>query len=418
MPDERVSVRWEIAHDEGFRRIARFGDVLALPELGHSVHVEAGGLEPDRVYWYRFIAGGQASPVGRTRTAPAADALRNHFAFAFVSCQNYEAGYYTPYRHLAAEDLGLVVHLGDYIYEGGIAEGGVRRHTTSEIVTLEDYRTRYALYKMDPDLQAAHAAFPWVLTWDDHEVDNNYAGEISQDDDPVERFLQRRAGAYQAYYEHMPLRRTSMPSGPDLRLFRRLAFGRLAEFNVLDTRQYRTDQPCGDGFHAACAGADDPEGTMLGTEQERWLLDGLGRSGARWNVLANQVPLAPINRRAGPEEVHQMDKWDGYVASREAEVKADSRDPTSEPIATEFVGTSISSGGDGSDTNARGAAMLAENPHMKFYNAQRGYVRCALTPERWTSDYRVVEYVTRTDAPIRTRAAFVIEDGRPGVQTG
>ena len=443
MPPLRVSVRWEIADDEGFTRMVQRGQALAIPELAHSVHVEARGLAPDRVYWYRFVSGGQMSPVGRTRTAPAARARVDRFPLAFASCQMYQTGYYTAHRHLAEEDVNLVVFLGDYIYESGIDTAGVRRHTESEIITLDHYRTRYSLYKMDRDLQAAHAAFPWTVTWDDHEVDNNYAGDISERNDVVERFLERRAAAYQAYYEHMPLRRSYMPTGPNLRLYRRLGFGSLIELSLLDTRQYRTDQPCGDRISAPCPETYSPAATTLGAEQERWLFDGLGRSSARWNLLGNQLPLAEIDRIAGPERGFQMDQWSGYVAGRDrvlrflqerrvanpvvitgdvhqnwvADVKVDAADPASATVATEFVGTSISSGGDGAEMTTAGQAILTDNPHVKYFNAQRGYVRCLVTPERWQSDYRVVPFISRPGAPVKTHASFVVENGRPGVQT-
>lgn len=441
MPRERTAVRWEVAADEGFRRPVRNGEVLALPELGHSVHVELDGLEPARTYWYRFISGGEASPVGRTRTAPAPGAPVERFRFAFASCQHYAAGYYTAYRHMAAEELDLVVHLGDYIYESGIHESAPRQHNGPEILTLGHYRNRYALYKGDPDLQAAHAAFPWIVTPDDHEVDNDYADEIPQDDVPPEVFLLRRAAAYQAYYEHMPLRRSSFPRGPDIPLYRRIHIGGLAEFNVLDTRQYRSDQPCARVVQLPCPAVFDPRRTILGDPQESWLLDGLAGSSATWKVLANQVPVAPVDRVEGPDVGFNMDKWNGYVADRErllgfirdrrianpvvitgdahrnwlAELKGDLRDASSESLGVEFVGTSISSGGDGADTNPRGEALLRDNPHVKFYNEQRGYVRCTLTPRQWRSDYRVVPFVTRPGAPVGTRASFVMEAGRPGV---
>jgi alkaline phosphatase D len=447
MPAERVTVRWEVAHDERFRRVARRGDAPAVPELAHSVHVEVEHLEPGRAYWYRFIAGGETSPVGRTRTAPAPGAAVDRLAFAFVSCQHYEAGHYTAYRHLAAEDVGLVVHLGDYIYEGGVQRDAPRQHNGPKILTLADYRNRYALYKGDAELQAAHRVCPWVVTWDDHEVENDYADETSQRNLPRDVFLRQRAAAYQAYYEHMPLRRTAMPRGPDMRLYRRLRFGALAEFNVLDTRQYRTDQACGDGFHTDCAGARDPSATLLGAEQERWLLDGLDRSTARWNVLANQVPFSPVVRRpqdasgAPGAPAFNMDKWDGYVEQRRrvvarmrdgrtanpvvltgdvhqswvADIPSAVDDPTSAPLGAEFVGTSISSGGNGREMNPAGAAILQGNPHVRFYNAQRGYVRCTVTPGRWTSDYRVVDFVDRPGGAVRTAGSFAVEAGRPGV---
>ena len=440
MPPQRVPVRWEIAADEQFTRIVQRGDVFAVPELAHSVHVEVQGLAPGRVYWYRFITGGVVSPVGRTRTAPAAGARVDRLSLAFASCQHYESGWYTAHRHLAQEDVDLVLFLGDYIYEGGMGQNGVRRHTGPEIMTLEAYRDRYALYKTDPDLQAAHAAFPWIVTWDDHEVDNNYAGSISERYDAAEAFLKRRAAAYQAYYEHMPLRRSSMPQGADLLLYRRLAFGSLLELSVIDTRQYRTDQPCGDSVTPHCAESLSPDATILGAEQERWLFDGLGRSAARWNLIGNQLPMAEIDRIAGPARGFQMDQWSGYAHARDrlvrflderkvsnpivvtgdvhqswvADIHVDPDDPKSAIAGTEFVGTSISSGGDGVAMHDGGRAILSDNPHVKYYNAQRGYVRCTVTPDRWQSDYRVVPYISRPDAPVETHASFVVQNGRAG----
>ena len=289
-----VSVQWQIATDENMRQIVYQGTEIATREFGHSVHVEVGGLQPSRWYWYQFKVGNEVSPIGRTRTAPNRRDRVNRFRFAFASCQNWQQGYFTPYKYMAQEDLDLVVHLGDYIYEGGVSATAVRPHNGSEPYTLEEYRNRHALYKTDPNLQATHAAFPWIVTWDDHEVDNNYADEVPQDPElqSTEDFLRRRAAAYQVYYEHMPLRRFSIPRGPDMQLYRRLTFGNLAEFNVLDTRQYRSDQACGDGQDVGCAEALDPSRTITGAEQERWLFDGLGRSQARWNILAQQVFMA------------------------------------------------------------------------------------------------------------------------------
>jgi alkaline phosphatase D len=443
MGPDAVPVEWQIAADDRMQRVVQRGTELARAELGHSVHAEVGGLEPGREYWYQFRVGDELSPIGRTKTAPAAGAAVDRLRFAFASCQNYEQGYFTAFRHLAQEELDLVVHLGDYIYEGAgqpISPTRPRQHNGREPITVTDYRDRYALYKSDPALQAAHAAFPWIVTWDDHEVDNNYAGSIDQDGSRPDPFLARRANAYQVYYEHMPLRRTSMARGEFLQLFRRLTFGALAEFNVLDTRQYRTDQPCEDGTKPRCEATLSPEGTLLGAEQERWLLDGLSASGARWNVLAQQVMMAQVDRRAGPEQAFSMDKWDGYVVQRNrllaflrdrrpanpviltgdihsnwvADLVADPDDPDSPVVGTEFVGTSISSGGDGADRSAAVDAYLPENPQIKFYNGQRGYVRCTITPERWQSDFQVVPVVISPGSEITTRASFVVENGQPG----
>jgi alkaline phosphatase D len=438
----RVPVRWEVSEDEHFRRIVRKGTELAVGDLGHSVHAEVEGLRPERHYWYRFMTGGQVSATGRTRTAPAEGASLDRVRFAFVSCQYYEAGYYTAYRRIAEEDLDLVVHLGDYIYEGGVGRDQPRHHDGPTAITLEQYRSRYALYKSDVDLQAAHAALPWIVTPDDHEVSNDYAGAIPENDMPVDQFLKRRADAYQAYYEFMPLRRTSMPAGPDMRLFRRLPFGRLAAFHVLDTRQYRSNQPCGNGRKPLCADALSESQRMMGQEQEQWLCDGLHRSPARWNIVANQVMMAPVAQDANGTATYSMDQWNGYVRERArvmdflghakpsnpivitgdihtnwvADLKEDFDQPSSAVVGTELVGTSITSGGDGSDSTENGERALAENPHVKFFNSQRGYVRCTLTPEQLTADYQTLPYVREPGAPIHTRASFVVENGRPGAQ--
>ncbi|HEV8623843.1 MAG TPA: alkaline phosphatase D family protein [Acidimicrobiia bacterium] len=449
MPPVAVPVRFEVAADDAFRQVVHIGMAMAEPDHAHSVHLDITGLEPGRWYWYRFATATETSPVGRTRTAPGVGTSPSELRFAFASCQQYEHGYYTAYRHMAEEDLEFVVHLGDYIYESGadaykLPGGNVRHHVGPETTTLDGYRQRLAQYKIDPDLQAAHAAFPWVVTWDDHEVDNNYAGDISQDNDPPQTFRARRAAAYQAYWEHMPLPPAWAGQGAGMRFYRRFAFGRLAEVNVLDTRSYRTDQPCGDRPASDCPERTAPTQTITGPEQEAWLLDGLGRSAAQWNVLAQQVFMAQLDLLPGPARGFDVDAWDGYVASRDrlmaflaghptlnpvvltgdfhsnwvADLKADFDDPNSATVGTEFVGTSITSGGDGSDTTLVGRTALAENGHLRFSNSQRGYVRCALTLARWTADFRVVPYVRQQGAPISTRASFTVEAGRPGAQLG
>ncbi|UJA20355.1 twin-arginine translocation signal domain-containing protein [Thermoleophilia bacterium SCSIO 60948] len=446
MPDRKVEVRWEVASDERFRRVVRRGRTVARPELGHSVHVEVGGLRPAREYHYRFVVGSDVSPVGRTKTAPAFGSTVSELNFAFASCQQYEHGYFNAYRAMAKEDLDLVIHLGDYIYEYEAGDyvapaGNVRQHKGGEITTLADYRQRHAQYRTDRDLQAAHAAFPFIVTWDDHEVDNNYADEIPEDGNSPLGFLKRRANAYQAYYENMPLRRSSVPRGPDMLLYRRLSYGTLAEFSVLDTRQYRDDQANGDGTKAPSPESTDPSRTLTGNRQERWLLNGLAESDATWNVLAQQVFYARQDRTFGTGETFSMDAWDGYPASRERissfiaeqgvanpvvltgdvhanwgnDILRDFEDPGSEVIATEFVGTSITSGGDGSDVRADTAQTLAENPHIRFFNNQRGYVRCRLTAGEWSSDYRVVPYVTQPGGQVATRATLTTEAGSPGI---
>jgi len=442
MPDYDVPVKWEVATDKEFRDVVQHGIEFARHQLAHSVHVEVEGLEPNQVYYYRFKVGSEISQVGRTKTLPPYGTDVAKMTFAFASCQSYEEGYYTAYKRMAEEDLDLVFHLGDYIYEYGPATGRPRIHNSPEIVTLEDYRNRYALYKSDVDLRAAHAAFPWVVAMDDHEVENNHAGPIPEKNQPLEPFILRRAAAYQAYYEHMPLRRTSFPNGTSMQLYRRLTFGNLAQFNVLDTRQYRDDQANGDGAKAPNAESMDPKRTLIGEEQERWLLEGLGNSTAKWNVIPQQVFFAKRDFQSGDGELLSMDAWDGYSANRDRiinyitehgvrnvvvltgdvhanwanEIKADFADPNSPVIGVEFAGTSITSGGDGADTTSNTEKYLAENPHIKFHNTQRGYVRCTLTPDHFQADYRVLPYVSRPGAPISTRASFLVEDGKPGLQ--
>jgi alkaline phosphatase D len=443
VPAETFEVAWEIASDDAMKNIVQKGKSLATPQLGHTVHVEAAGLEPDRPYWYRFSCGDAQTKIARTRTAPAADAIPEKLKFAFASCQHWESGYYTAYEHMAKEDLDMVMHLGDYIYENGGKDGSFRKHTDGEIMSLVDYRNRHAQYKTDPHLQAMHAQCPWLVVWDDHEVDNNYAGEFSEKEDVTrEQLLTRRANAYQAYYEHMPLRKAAIPYGPDMQLYRRVPYGRLIDFTMLDTRQYRSDQPNGDGFSPAIGAVLDPKTTMLGDTQERWLMNTLLQSSALWNAMGQQVIIARIDGEPGPEKKFSMDKWaSSDVATKRlmnffgerqipnpivltgdihsnwvCDLKTDYDHPEGPTVGTEFVGTSISSGGNGKQTHERSATIAAENPHVKFHNAERGYVSCTVTPQEWRSDYRVVEYIDKPGAPLITRRSFVVESGQAGAK--
>jgi len=442
MPGENVSVRWEVADDDGFRNVAAHGTAVATPELAHSVHVEVPGLRPDRWYHYRFHAADATSPVGRARTAPRPADVVDRLRFAFASCQHWESGLYTAYEHMAQEDLDLVLHLGDYIYEGATKTNGVRQHNSAEIESLAEYRARHALYKTDAHLQAAHARCPWLVVWDDHEFDNNCAGDISEEAHvSKEDFLRRRAAAYQAYYEHMPLRAAQLPKGPDMQLYRSVGYGTLANFAMLDERQYRTDQPNGDGNKPPSAESDDPRATMLGDVQEKWLYDVLGRSPTRWNVLGQQVMMARADRATGDGVTHSMDQWPGYEANRQRvlrffaehptlnpivltgdihsnwvnDLQVDEKDRRSPTVATEFVGTSISSGGNGKPNDGT-PPQMAENPFVRYFSAERGYVSCEVTPERWTSHYRAVPEIARPGGPVETRKTFVVEHGRPGAQ--
>jgi len=451
MPPEDVQVNWQVSTNEAMTQIVRKGMVTAPADWAHSVHVEVDGLESDRVYWYQFKHGTETSPVGRTRTAPREDVLLDQFRFAFASCQHYEDGYFNAYQKMSQEDLRLVIHLGDYIYEGASRKKNKtrpREHAGPRLAELQDFRIRHAQYKLDPHLQATHAAFPWLVTWDDHETENNYAGFIPQKGKTsIEAFPQLRANAYKAYYEHMPLRRTAVPQGPNMQLYRNVVFGQLVQFSVLDTRQYRSDQPCNDGIHSPCEEVFNPRSTMLGETQEAWLQQKLVSSSSQWNVLAQQVPIARINYHR-PESTEEllisMDKWAGCDAARRRlmkffdesritnpvvltgdvhsnwvnDLRLDYDDVNAPTIGTEFVGTSISSAGDGPRIPKDSAHVLSRNPAVKFYNRERGYVRCEVTPQQWRSDYQVVEIVSQPNQPCVTRASYVVENGRPGAVEG
>ena len=370
--------------------------------------------------------------------------------FGVAGCQRYDDGYFTAYRQIAAERFDFVFHYGDYIYEYRVVRPGERPLPVvrvmpgepDELYTLDDYRHRYAIYKTDPDLQAAHASAPFVMSYDDHEVDNNWAGDISEENTRPELFLLRRAAAFQAWYEHMPVRRALMPRGPDILAYRRFAVGDLVSLNVLDTRLFRSDQPCGDGVKADCREALDPNRTMLGDTQERWLYDGFKNARARWTVLGQQVIVMRNDRDPDPKVfAPSMDKWDGAVAARDrlfaavedarlanlvvltgdihnnwaGELKQNFDDPSSATLGVEFVATSISSGGDGFDTNDSFKALLAQDPHIKFFNNQRGYVRHAVTPDRWQADFQVLDRVSGRDGQVSTRKSFVVEHGKNGL---
>lgn len=437
MPALAVDVEWEVATDERFTRTEQRGIVTATPETAHSVHVELSGLRPGREYFYRFRCHGYLSPPGRTHTAPEPGALATSLTMCFASCSNFEQGWFTAYRRLAEDEPDLILHLGDYQYEYAAREQAVRRHLGPETVTLANYRQRYAQYKADPDLQAAHAAAPWLVVWDDHELDNNWAGAVPEQPQPD--YPARRAAAVQAYYENMPLRSSAMPRGGEMQLFRRVEWGALATFHMLDTRQYRSDQACDDQYRSDCPARLDSVRTLTGQAQERWLLNGFAQSRARWDLLGQQVFFSQLDLTPGPGHGFNPDAWDGYAANRDriatgiansavrnavvltgdvhahwaAEVYERAGDPLSRRVATELVTTSISSGGDGSDTRADVEAILPDNPHIRYFSNRRGYVRTRITPDEMRADFRTVPYVTSPGAPVQAGASFTIPDRVP-----
>jgi alkaline phosphatase D len=452
------TVRWEIAEDEAFRHVAAKGSTTALPELAHSVHVDANGLRPDRWYWYRFMLGDAVSPIGRTRTAPAANAMPASLRFAFASCQHWEFGQYAAHRHIAAEAPDLVAFLGDYIYEWGpyeLAHPAAPRKRGNESFTLADYRARYAQYKSDPHLQASHLVAPWIVTWDDHEVANDYAND--RDERLDQHFLARRAAAYQAFYEHMPVRLSALPEGPQrfahLRIHDRLDWGRLARFHVLDNRQYRTYHACqrqgrggSDSVTSSCAERADPARTLLGAEQEAWLMEGFATSRAQWNFIAQQTLMAQASQIPVADEHGGRfwnDGWDGYPEARlrllegmrkhklanpvvvsgdvhtfyAADLKPDffRKTGVNNPVvATEFCGTSVSSSGRAQERIDR---YVAQNPHIKYGRGdRRGYAVVEVTPERSAVRFQALDDVRLAESGQFTAASFIVEDGRPGVK--
>ena len=441
MPDRVTPVEWEIATDERFSRTVRRGTAFARPEAGHSVHVEPRGLRPGSAYFYRFRAGGEISPVGRTRTAPAVGARASRLRLAYASCQNYQQGYYVAHRDLADQDVDLVAFLGDYIYESPASSTGVRRHEgTGEPFSLVEYRNRYARYKTDTDLRAAHASCPWIVTFDDHEVDNDWAAGVPQDPDKQtpEAFRARRTAAFKAWYEHMPVRASVAPRGSGIQAYRRFEWGDLARIHVLDTRQYRTDQA------TTPEQADDPARTMTGATQERWLVDGLTQGGQRWNLLANQVPIAQTDQKAGPEQVLWTDPWDGYRVQRRrlmdvfgsdrvanpvvltgdrhftmaCDLKTDFDDPDSPTVGAEIVGTSVTSNGDQdpAEWHRSWDQIIDEAPYWKYGDGRRGYVVCDLGRDQLTATLRVASTVGDQDGTVATGERFVVEAGRRGVE--
>jgi alkaline phosphatase D len=446
MPNQPVEVEWQVARDEGMTQVVQKGAVIAHPDLGHSVHVEVAGLEPARDYFYRFAAGGEVSRTGRTRTFPLAGAAVARVRFAVAGCQRFEAGYFTAFRDIARERFDFVFHYGDYIYEYASLRVGQKSpwpvirampEPTGECLTLEDYRRRYAMYQLNSELQAAHASAPFIMSFDDHEVVNDWAGEATVRQQPREEFLLRRAAAFQAWYEHLPLRRAQRPNGPGIQAYRRLAVGDLLTVNVLDTRQYRTGTVCGARAVAGCAEAQEPTRTMLGEAQERWLCESF-RQPLRWTLLAQQIPIMRQDRNVDPAILGpSMDKWDGTVAARDrlfvaveqsklrnlvavdgdihfncaGELRKNFDDEKSASLGVDFTATSITSLGDGFDINQRFSTLMQQDPHIKFYNGQRGYVRHVVTPNRWQAEYQVLDKVSTPDGVMSTRKIFVVEDG-------
>jgi alkaline phosphatase D len=454
MTGEDVPVAYEIAGDPAMRDIVRRGVATAERTYAYSVHADVAGLQPGRPYWYRFTSGDAASPVGRAVTAAAPGTPLDRMRFGFVSCSNYEHGYFAAYRHLADENPDMVLFLGDYIYEYvEQVRPTVRTHSDGiEAATLPTYRNRYAQYRLDADLARLHAVAPALVTWDDHEVANDYADKWSQYFDDPQMFLLRRAAAYQAFYEHMPVRPIlSRPEGPAMRVYDRFTFGDLLEISMIDGRQYRSREACyapPDKLRghletdANCPERREEGRTMMGFAQEAWLGLGLIRSKARWNVIAQDVLMAQLREKMPDGNFgFWTDDWNGYPANRRRlirhlaetrvanpvviggdihaffanDLRVDFDDPKSPVVATEFVGTSVSSFGPPYETFAR---FLPDNPHVHFFESRkRGYVSVDVDAKQMTTRLRALSDVTDPKAGVSTLKTFAVENGKPGVAT-
>jgi alkaline phosphatase D len=451
LPNAPIRVHWELASDQQFKRIVRSGAAFAVPDFAHSVHIEVTGLLPSKApYWYRFRVADVWSPVGRTRTLPSLSS-QDTLRFALASCQNYEHGYFSAYRHMIKEELDAVLFVGDYIYEYGMTPNRVRQHNGPTCITLDDYRARYALYKSDPDLQLGHAACPWIVTWDDHEVANDYARDRSESDRGA-GFLARREAAYRAYWEHQPLRRAQLPSNGHMQLYRTYKWGQTADLHILDSRQYRDYQVCTPSeqggsrtvFDKSCPERLSFSGSMLGANQEAWLNESVLQSPAAFNIVGQQSIMAQMRMatRGAPEsqpaEAFWNDSWDGYPIARKralsawgekknvvtlggdvhatyiSDLQADFDDPSSPILATEIVGTSITSP---SWSQAVADRVMRANPHMKFAKSdQRGYMLLEVSTKKLIAHARVIDNARVQDTVVSTAASFVVEPGRPGAQ--
>jgi alkaline phosphatase D len=358
-----------------------------------------------------------------------------------VSCSRWGAGRFAAYRDLADAGVDLVVHCGDYIYERGPGdEESVRDGQGDPAQTLDDYRYLYALHRGDEQLRAAHEAAPWLVIWDDHETSNNYVGDTPSDNSeshtPAE-LLERRANAYRAWWEHMPVR-FAPPDGPDLAIYRSFDVGTLARIHLVDTRQYRTPLDCESvsSIGARCDTSFAPSTTVLGTDQEAWLADGLAEGERTWDVVANQIVLHQWRFAPGDEAIFNLDQWDGYPAARDrmtealtgaagdpvvltgdvhstwvADLRADFDDPSSERVGTELVAPGVTSSGE--ELEPILAAVQANSAHIRYAEAQhRGWLRHEITPDAWTAEIRHLADHTAADSRVDVAGSWVIQPGQ------
>ncbi|HVJ42727.1 MAG TPA: alkaline phosphatase D family protein [Dongiaceae bacterium] len=449
-----IEIGYEVATDPEMKEIVRRGAAIAEAAYAFSVHLDIAGLPSGRPYWFRFISGDAVSRIGHARTLPGPDAPVQGIKIGVASCANFERGYFSAYRHLTAELPDLIIFLGDYIYEKAHPGETLRRHSDgANAATLAQYRRRHAQYRLDPDLQALHAAAPCLITWDDHEVQNDYAGDWSETFDDPATFRRRRAAAYQAFYEHMPLRAgLSRPHGAEMRIYDSVSIGKLLQIQLLDGRQYRSREACygraeGGGGHIEtphrCPELLDPARSMLGAAQEAWLYDGLKSTQAQWNIIAQDVLMAPfLEAQPAPEHGfgYATDRWDGYPANRQRllqhihaarpanpivisgdihsfwanDLHLNPMDVASPVVAHEFVGTSITSHG---PDYASLMHNMRDNPHIRFCDSrQRGYMLLEVGQQHIAAHFRTVSDVTDPNATLATLRSFALENGSRDLQ--
>ena len=447
MAPGEAKLRWELAADQGFRRIVQRGELVTTAAQAYSARVQVDSLQPARDYWYRFIAGGAVSGIGRTRTLPAADREPREFRIAVANCQHYEHGRFAAFRQIAQATPDLLLHLGDYIYEGATTPNRVRAHDGGLCRPLVEYRRRYAQYQMDPALQAAHAAAPWISTWDDHEVANDYSGVFSGRAEEPAVFARRRAAAYQAYCEHLPLPPSVGTDPSNVLLYARRQIGSLAELHMLDQRQYRSAQACpqpgragGNRVPDDCPDLRDATRTMLGAEQEAWLEAGLRSTRARWNLLALGTVFSKVDEQPGAEQRYTTDNWNGYPEARQrvldalqkhrvrnpvvlsgdihafvaGNVRARPERPDSALLATEIAATSVSSD---PRPPQQFEEWLAENPDLLLAEGRwRGYAMLRLSAQRLQADLMAIDDRADADSGQRLLQSLVVEAGVPQVR--
>ena len=435
-----IPVQWELALDPKMSRVIRRGEAIATPTLAHSVHVELDGLEPGCEYWYRFSVLSHSSPIGRTKTLPCGNSHLDSLRFITACCQNYTHGYFIAYEHMIRDKPDFIIHLGDYFYDTSFGVDDFRHHEVEkQPVTVADFRRRHARYKTDKHLQHAHAEIPFFTTIDNHDA--------IEDMDP-DKFAQR-AAAYQAWYEHMPVRGYKAAGDNYFNLHRQISLGDLAQISLLDGRQFRDSREICDNndypnygfgnYRERCAAVFDEDRSMLGKEQEQWLAESLGQNQSTWNVIASPGPYLPFRYYFDGKELSYIGAWDIYPANRKriAEILETTevghpiilsgdvhsfwavdgsltKDPNERIPVVEFVTSSISA--NWPEQLAKPVTdNLPHNPQVKFYDPdKRGYLLHDVTETEWKTTARAMEDVRNEQSPALDLASFLVRKGKPG----